>query len=286
MVTFNNGSLVPAAVTSLREHTAAPFEVIVVDNASTDDSVDHLRSLDDIVLVEEERNHGFGAANNIAAARAVGRYICLLNPDARVCAGWLPPLLTQLQIEGAGAAGPVLVDEAGVVREAGAVVDHWGMTGARGRPDFEPPIAVPSQPAMVDYVSAACMVLPSTVFHEVGGFDHAYRLAYYEDVDLCFRMWSKGFAVWCVPDSRAVHIGGAGSDRSTADELWHRNRSVFLVKWKTELRSRPAFEDGEQGWAALASWRESSPEPATPAPSAVHRLRTRFKPGKARADGR
>lgn len=255
-VVYGGGALVIDAVASLVQYTNVPFEVIIVDNASEDDSVVQLSTqLRGITLLREEENLGFGQANNHAAKAARAPVLCVLNPDTRVTQGWLEPLLARVAASPVGAVGPALVSELGLLMEAGAVVDHWGMTAPPGRRDFFGAISEPNGPMIVDYLTAACMVIRSDVFRDLGGFDSLYHLAYYEDVDLCYRLWERKFEVWCEPSSRVVHIGGGTADPLAAVELWHRNRSAFLLRWSDELFPRPTFRGSDEDLADLATWR-------------------------------
>lgn len=256
IVVYGGGALVIDAVDSLVRHTHVPFEVIIVDNASEDDSVAQISAhLQGVTLLRERVNLGFGQANNRAAEVARASVICILNPDARVTAGWLPPLLARIAASSVGAVGPALVNESGVIVETGAVVDHWGMTAPPGRRDFFGAIDERKTALVVDYLTGACVVMRTQVFSALGGFDVMYRLAYYEDVDLCFRLWQRELEVWCEPSSRVVHLGGGSADPAIAIELWHRNRSAFLLRWRSDLLLRPSFQDSDADLARLATWR-------------------------------
>jgi GT2 family glycosyltransferase len=255
MVVYGGGALAIDAVASLVEHTTQPFEVILVDNASNDDSVARIR--DGVVgleLIAESRNLGFGGGNNRAAAEARAPIICLLNPDARVTAGWLDPLLELLADPQVGAVAPALIGADGALQEVGAVVDHWGYTGPIGKRGFGQPVPMPEGRVAVDYASAACLLMRTEVFRSMQGFDPTYRLAYYEDVDLCMRLWERGLQVWGEPASRVVHLGGGTVTPVVSQALWHHNRSVFLHRWRDELTDRPSYAsstdaDIERLWA-------------------------------------
>jgi GT2 family glycosyltransferase len=259
MVVYGGGALVIDAVASLVEHTKQPFEVILVDNASPDDSVPViLEEIVGLTLLCEDRNLGFGGGNNRAASEARGPVICMLNPDARVTPGWLDPLLALLQDQRAGAVAPALIGADGELHEVGAMVDHWGYTGPIGTRGFGDPVPMPPGPVTVDYASAACLLMRSDVFRSLDGFDPTYRLAYYEDVDLCMRLWERGLQVWGEPASRVIHLGGGTVTPVVSQALWHHNRSVFLHRWRDELTRRPSFAGSSDGEIArLWDWRRS-----------------------------
>ena len=257
MVVYGGGEVAIDAIASLVEHTERPFEVILVDNASTDDSVRIIREgIVGLSLIEEEKNLGFGQGNNRAAREARAPVICMLNPDARVTGDWLEPLLAVLEDPLVGAVAPALVGADGELQEAGAMVDHWGYTGPIGTRGFGQLVPAPSGPAAVDYASAACLLMRTEVFRSLEGFDPTYRLAYYEDVDLCMRMWEQRRQVWAVPASRVIHVGGKTVTPVVSQALWHHNRSVFLHRWREELERRPSFASGsDEEIERLWAWR-------------------------------
>ena len=258
IVVYGGGALAVDAVASLIEHTRQPFEVILVDNASRDDSVSVVRAgISGLKLIAENKNLGFGGGNNRAASEARAPIICMLNPDARVTAGWLDPLLALLDDAPVGAVAPALIGADGVLQEAGAMVDHWGYTGPIGTRGFGQPVPTPTSRMTVDYASAACLVMRTDVFRSLDGFDPTYRLAYYEDVDLCMRLWERGLQVWAEPTSRVIHLGGGSVTPVVSQALWHHNRSVFLHRWQAELARRPSFAGGtDQEIDALWAWRK------------------------------
>jgi len=135
------------------------------------------------------------------------------------------------------------------------MVDHWGYTGPIGTRGFGSLVPEPSGRMLVDYASAACLLLGAEVFRSLDGFDPTYRLAYYEDLDLCMRLWERGLKVVAEPASRVIHLGGKTVTPVVSQALWHHNRSVFLHRWREVLESRPSFasgsdEDVERLWAS------------------------------------
>ena len=259
IVVYGSGALAIDAVASLVEHTPQPFEVVLVDNASRDDSVSVVRGgIAGMKLIVEDRNLGFGGGSNRAASAARAPIVCMLNPDARVTAGWLDPLVTVLADARVGAVAPALIGADGALQEAGAMVDHWGYTGPIGTRGFGQPVPTPTGRTAVDYASAACLLMRTEVFRSLDGFDPAYRLAYYEDVDLCMRLWERGLQVWAEPASRVIHLGGGSVTPVVSQALWHHNRSVFLHRWQAELTRRPSFAGAsDEELEALWAWRRS-----------------------------
>src|SRR5439155_19506384 len=133
MVLYGGGKVACRAISALAENTEPSFELILVDNASPDDSLGRVEEhVEGATVVRNETNLGFGAASNQGAQLARGRRLCLLNSDALVESGWLPPLLETLAEPGVGAAVPMFLNENGTVQEAGSVVDSIGHAHAVG----------------------------------------------------------------------------------------------------------------------------------------------------------
>jgi len=241
MVTFGARAWVERALRALVDHTPPGYELIVVDNGSTDGTAEMLRSrLHGAIVLLPGRNLGFAAGNDLAVAHARGRFVCLLNPDTIVPPDWLAPLLAPFEEDPTvGATVPVLVWPDGTLQEAGSVVEADGRVvayGARGDAD-DPEHRFPRE---VPYASAACLVIRRSVFCRVGGLDAAYGVGYYEDVDLAFDLASHGLRVWLVPSVRVVHAQGATSpSHEVAVARRDANQSRFRERWEPYLAGRP-----------------------------------------------
>jgi glycosyltransferase involved in cell wall biosynthesis/GT2 family glycosyltransferase len=219
------------------------YEILVADNGSDPASLHVLRQLGrGVRLLELGVNRYFGEANNIAAEEAKGRFLCLLNNDAFVRPGWLQALAAALDNnEQAGAAGPLFLFPDGTIQEAGGSIDALGypVRAARGE-------ALGTQelsPGVVDYISAAALLVRTECFLQVGGFDLAYEPAYYEDADLCFKLRAMDRPVLFCPAAQVIHIeGAAASDDPTAvvrrNVMGDLNRSKFTARWSAFLETR------------------------------------------------
>lgn len=232
-----------ACLRSLARHGAlAPFEVIVVDDASPDDSVAVLAQVAGLRLLRNERNLGFIGSCNAGAAAARGEFLLFLNNDTQVTAGWLDALLCCFaERTDCGIAGSRLVYPDGRLQEAGGIVFADGNCWATGR--FERRDA----PAFryrreTDYVSGASLLIRREVFQRIGGFDARYAPAYYEDTDLAFAVRRLGLRVYYEPTSTVIHCEGitAGTDLTKGVKR-HQviNEAKFVDKWKAELLSQP-----------------------------------------------
>ncbi|MDE3072504.1 MAG: glycosyltransferase [Pseudomonadota bacterium] len=233
-----------ACLRSIARHGAqAPFEVIVVDDASDDDSAATLARIDGLTLLRNPRNLGFIGSCNAGAAAARGEFLCFLNNDTQVTADWLDALLRCFaERADCGIAGSRLVYPDGRLQEAGALVfadgSCWnlGRFEARGRPAH-------GYRRETDYVSGAALMIDAALFRRVGGFDSRYAPAYYEDVDLAFAVRQAGRRVYYEPASTVVHCEGisSGTELSGGVKRYQPvNRARFAEKWSAALAAQPA----------------------------------------------
>jgi GT2 family glycosyltransferase len=238
MVTHGSWQLVEQALLALTETAAGRFELIVVDNASLDETPVRLGQLRGANVIFNETNRGFGPANNQGAELARAPYLLLLNSDAFVRPGWLEPLLEAIRHESVGAAVPRCLHPDGSLQDAGALLARDGTVAIYG--DGEDPGRLQFRfRRVLDYGSAVCMLVRRSAFEAISGFDEAFVPAYYEDVDLCMRLAAGGFCTLYEPRSTVTHIRyGSGGDED-AVVLSERNRTVFLDRWRSRLDGRP-----------------------------------------------
>lgn len=232
-----------ACLRSLARHGAqVGFEVIVVDDASPDESAIMLAQIEGLRLLSNERNLGFVDSCNEGAAAAKGQFLLFLNNDTQVTPGWLDALLACFaERPDCGIAGPRLVYPDGRLQEAGGLVFADGSCWNTGR--FE----ARNTPAYqyrrrTDYVTGAAMLLRREVFDRVGGFDTRYRPAYYEDTDLAFAVRQLGLSVYYEPASTVIHFEGITSGTDLANGTKRHqvtNQATFAAKWRTQLAAQP-----------------------------------------------
>jgi GT2 family glycosyltransferase len=239
MVLYGGGGVAKRAISALAENTEPCFELIVVDNASPDDSLARVEEhVDGATIIHNEVNLGFGGASNQGAQRARGRHLCFLNSDALVESGWLPPLLETLEEPGVGAVVPMYVNENGTLQEAGSVVDsigHCHMVGRDGDPDaFQYRFR-----REIDFGSAACMLIPAGLFLEQSGFDDLFSPGYFEDTDLCFKLFERGLRTIYQPRSRVVHVLHGSRSSESARRTMEKHRGLFVERWGERLARRP-----------------------------------------------
>ncbi len=217
-----------------------PFEVIVVDNASTDETRTVLGRAANVRVRLNERNAGFGAACNAGAAMARGEFVCFLNSDTVVTPGWLSTLVRTMDRDArCGAVGAKLIHGDGRLQEAGAIIWQDGSTIGYGRGD-DPIAPEYSYLREVDFCSAACLLVRRQLFQSLGGFDGRYAPAYYEDADFGLALREAGYRTLYQPLAVVFHMEFGSGGREHAIALQRKNRDAFVEKWRERLASQPA----------------------------------------------
>ncbi len=214
------------------------FEVILVDDASTDDSAHALPDIPGICYLRNDQNLGFLLSCNRGAALARGRYILLLNNDTVVQDGAIDALANTFEThDKVGLAGAKLYFEDGSLQEAGGIVWSDGSAMNFGRGD-DPRKPEYNYVRDVDYCTGAAIMLPTQLWRQLDGFDSYYQRAYYEDTDLAFRVREAGYRVVYQPFAKVVHREGgtSGSDLSQGEKRYQvENHARFLSRWRKTL---------------------------------------------------
>lgn len=238
---FNEYRYTYHCLAALRAHRAEyPFEVIVVDDCSTDGTGERLAEFENLRLIVNEENRGFVRSCNRGAQAARGQTIVLLNNDTQVQPGWLDALVETFRLRAdAGLVGSRLIYPNGRQQEAGGIVFSDGSAWNFGHLD-DPCKPQYSYLRPVDYCSGASMAIPRTLFEKLGGFDEHFVPAYFEDTDLAFRTRSMGYQVYYQPLSSVVHFEGVSAGTDEGAEAGMKrfqaiNREKFLRRWSSEL---------------------------------------------------
>lgn len=207
------------------------LSVWVVDNASTDGSREWLREHHPAVhVLENATNEGFARPNNVAAARAEGEWLALINNDMRLDTGWLQQML------GVASETQAACVASRILNWDGSRLDFDGseltFTGHGLQPGYGARLTPPGSPRPIPFACGGAMLIARSVFLEVGGFDERY-FAYYEDVDLGWRLWIQGHQVVLAPQALAFHRHNATSKGAPSFQkrvLMERNALCSVLK--------------------------------------------------------
>lgn len=238
IVCLNNRGYLSACLRSLfRGQIQSRFEVIVVDNGSTDGSQEMLREeFPHVKVIQNTRNMGLSKASNQGIAASSGRYVLLLNDDTLVDGPSLDALVAFLDaMPKAGAVGGRLLNPDGSFQAADArfpsLWEEFLTTtrlGAMIWPTY-PDRGYSKQIKAVDWIGSACLLLRRAALNEVGLLDETYFI-YGDEADLQFRLKRAGWKVYYLPDVITVHYGGRSLDRWRRRKMVYRGKLLFFRK--------------------------------------------------------
>ena len=234
VVTYNNLDYTRLCLDSIRANTFSPrYEVIVVDNASSDGTREYLQQLAGVRVILNEENEGFARANNQGVAASSGHHVVLLNNDTVVPRGWSCRLLRHLQDRGIGMVVAV-TNYSG--NESRIDVDYGDLDGMDA---FASRRAASHDGAHFDIGVAAmyCVAMRREVFDRIGPLDERFTIGMFEDDDYSQRVREAGLRVVCAEDAFVHHFGQASFRKLSQSEyfaLFERNRKLFEEKWGRE----------------------------------------------------
>jgi len=236
LVNYNDRAHLPACLSSLEKALASlSAEVILVDNQSSDWSLELIRSLFPWVrLIENDQNVGFPRANNIGFKQSRGDYVLFLNTDTVVPESAAAALLAEIKARPkAGAVGPALIHENGRFQVSfGKKVGFFPEIRQKIilNPYHRIALRHSRRARAVGWLSAACLLTRRTAVEAAGLFDEVFFL-YFEDIDLCRRISDKGFKLIFLPAVRISHIGGAATSvRRWRSRLEYRRSQLRFYK--------------------------------------------------------
>ncbi|MCP4090344.1 MAG: glycosyltransferase family 2 protein [Gammaproteobacteria bacterium] len=247
IVNYNAGAFIADCIDSLLK-SRLEVEIIVVDNASTDGSLDALQGLPNVRLISNTENIGFSAACNIGVRAATSEFLLFLNPDCSFIRGTLVDLLDALKEDDhVGMVGGRLTNYDGSEQAGGrrAIPTPWrSFVKAFGLNRFSerwPRLfkdfnlhrqPLPEYPIEVEAISGACMLVKRQALEDVGLWDEGYFL-HCEDLDLCMRFRKKGWEILFVPGAPIVHLVGSCSGSRPVFVEWHKHKGMmrFYLKF-------------------------------------------------------
>lgn len=266
------------------------FEVVVVDNGSTDESVAWLSSDSRVKVIALNENRGFCGGNNAALEETTGEFVVLLNNDVEVTPNWLTNLVEPARLDpSVAAAQPKLIDYNNrncfeYAGAAGGHIDALGYPFARGRifGTIEDDQGQYDSLSNVFWASGAALLLRRAALDKVGHLDERLFM-HMEEIDLCWRLWRAGYSVIACPESVVFHMGGATLSQSNPRKSYFNFRNSLLLlykhttpnRWPAKFLKRLALDslavirelvllNPRAAWAIIRAYRDA------------HKLKTQF----------
>lgn len=240
IILYNQAAMTYKCLRSLSQDQGVPFEVILFDNASIDETAELMTRVDGVHYTLNTENSGFLLAVNRAARLAKGEHLLLLNNDTEMLPGTLSRAVRRLEMDvRAGAVGGKIILPDGTLQEAGSILWQDGscLGYGRGERPGGPQFQFVRQ---VDYCSGAFLLVRRSLFDAMGGFDSDYAPAYYEESDFCVRLAKQGYTVIYDPCVEISHFefASAGSQDKALQLQW-RNRQCLVEKHRDYLAGKP-----------------------------------------------
>lgn len=250
LLNYNGLRFLVPCLESVLADTYTPKEILLVDNASTDGSMNLAWAYQDrITIVQNPQNYGFPKGCNQGIELARGDVIVLLNVDTVVREGWLEKLIQPLLHDEtlAMTGSKLLFPDSNLIQFAGGVMEPNGLTHHEGYglPDGEEF----NQPREVDYLTGASVAIRRDVLDRLGGLDEGFPL-YYEDLDFCYRVRQAGYKILYQPESVVYHFETFGTKKHSAPYFYkyHRGRMRFVLKHFGPRYFIRVFVPAELGW--------------------------------------
>ena len=254
IINFNGRKYLEQFLPSVLSGTYSNMELIVADNASTDDSLEFLRKYyPSVRIIELKRNHGYAGGYNEALKEVHSEYYVLLNSDVEVSPGWIEPVIELMDRDkNIGACQPKILsyhqkDHFEYAGGAGGWMDCLGYPFARGRifDICETDQGQYNDTQKIFWASGAALFVRAELFHQARGFE-TYFFAHMEEIDFCWRLQLMGYSIYVCPDSVVYHIGGGTLPKGNERKVFlnFRNNMIMLAKnlpkrqsfWKIPLR--------------------------------------------------
>lgn len=241
VILYNQAPLSLLCFQSLLNIVDISFELIIIDNASSDETEKLLKKCDGAMIVRNETNLGFVEAVNQGAALATGDHLLLLNNDAILKNDAISSAIDTLESsDDIGAVGGKIILLDGSLQEAGSIIWNDGscLGYGRGRNPEDPEFMFQRE---VDYCSGAFLAIKHELFKKLNGLDMDYAPAYYEESDFCVRLKKLGYRIIYEPKSLITHYEFASSGGySNASKLQIAHQNIFKEKHEDFLRNRPS----------------------------------------------
>lgn len=234
IVNYNGAQWLERCLSSLMAQTFSSFEIVMVDNASTDDSCAFVeKNFPQVKWIQSEKNVGFAAGNNLGIRAARGNLIATLNTDTRIEADYLEKLCAPMNEKNVGACAPLMLEmeQREIVDAAGIVVDAFGFAWSIGAGEKANKFATTRE---IYGACAGAALYRRAMLDEIGLFDDEY-FGFYEDADLAWRAHNAGWKTMFVVDARVYHVHGASFGKISPRKTYLLARN----RWWTTFKNYP-----------------------------------------------
>ncbi len=239
LLVYNKAALTFQCLETIKAYADEPFELIIVDNASADETGEMLSRLANVKIIRNLDNVGFIRGCNQGVDEATGDHLLFLNNDTQIQPGTISALVRTLDSDPViGAVGGRLIFPDRTLQEAGSIIWRDGSCLGYGRGD-NPFRGEYSFPREVHFCSGALLMTPRRLFEKLGKFDERYLPAYYEEADYCMRLREAGYQVWYQPKAIVIHYEFASGNRDQAISLQIENQKKFVQRWSRQLQVHP-----------------------------------------------
>ena len=240
ILNWNGQKYLQQFLPTLIQYSKEEAEIIVADNASSDDSVAFLTThYPEIRIIRNPDNGGFAKGYNLALSQVKADYYILLNSDIEVTENWIHPVITLMEQDKQIAAcqpkirsylEPKKFEYAGA---AGGFIDKYGYPFCRGRIflSIEEDTGQYDDASEIFWATGACMFVRADLFHQSGGLDEDF-FAHMEEIDFCWRLKNNGYRIMYCPDSTVFHIGGGTLPKASWRKTYLNFRNNFYLLYK------------------------------------------------------
>jgi len=254
ILNYNGRNYLEKFLPSVFASTYPNKKIIIADNASSDDSISYVtRNFKSAEIILLDKNYGFAGGYNQALAKVVSDYYILLNSDVEVEPTWIEDMIKMMETDvNIAACQPKILSwyNKRIFEHAGACggwIDALGYVFARGRvfDICEEDNGQYNTAEKVFWATGAALCIRAERFHEMSGFD-SHLFAHMEEIDLCWRLQRKEYAIYCCPSSLVYHVGGGTLPKTNSHKTFlnFRNNFIMLLKnlpfsetlWKIPLR--------------------------------------------------
>lgn len=224
----------------LVKYNSTYAEIIIADNASSDDSIEFLKkNYPELRIISNSENGGFAKGYNDALSQVEAEYYVLLNSDIEVTENWIDPVIKLMDSDkNIAACQPKICsysnrDEFEYAGAAGGFIDKYGYPFCRGRifQELEKDNGQYNNATEIFWATGACIFVRAEIFHNLGGLDNDF-FAHMEEIDFCWRLKNHGYKIMFCPDSRIYHIGGGTLPKNNPRKTYLNFRNNFYLLYK------------------------------------------------------